>query len=221
MTDSTKHGVTKPDAPKPDAPKPGARERILRAAYDLFSRRGVRDVGVDEIIKSSGVAIATFYRHFASKDDLVTAFLRRREQLWTSGTIVAQARKRSAEPRDQLLAIFDIFDEWFQRKDFEGDSFVNVLIEMGPQHPLGQASIAHLDNVRSSICMLANEGHLRDPEDFARSWQLLMKGAIITARMGDFAAAVRARKMATWLLEEHSPGLALAESSRREGTDGE
>src|SRR6266581_4134898 len=59
-----------------------ARERILRTAYDLFARRGTRGVGIDEVIGRAGVAKATFYRHFPSKDDLVLAFLQRREEVW-------------------------------------------------------------------------------------------------------------------------------------------
>lgn len=54
-----------------------ARERLLDAAYELFARRGIRDVGVDELITRSGVAKATFYRHFRTKDDLVAAYLDR------------------------------------------------------------------------------------------------------------------------------------------------
>ncbi|HLT67125.1 MAG TPA: helix-turn-helix domain-containing protein, partial [Microbacterium sp.] len=138
-----------------ETPKQGARERILEAAYDLFSRRGIRDVSVDEIISRSKVAIATFYRHFSSKDQLAEAFLNRREQVWTSELIVAEAAKRSDEPVQQLLSIFDIFDEWFASEDFEGDSFVKVLLEMGPEHPLGRASIAHLNTVRSTIREIA------------------------------------------------------------------
>ena len=57
------------------------RERILNAAYELFSRRGIRAVGTDEVIERAGVARATLYRHFAAKDDLVLAVLQRREEL--------------------------------------------------------------------------------------------------------------------------------------------
>ena len=60
-----------------------ARERIVSTAYALFTRRGVRAVGIDEIISQSGVAKATMYRHFPTKNDLVLAVLQRREQLWT------------------------------------------------------------------------------------------------------------------------------------------
>jgi AcrR family transcriptional regulator len=187
-----------------DITKPNARERILQAAYELFTQRGIRDVPVDEIIRKSGVAIATFYRHFKSKDDLVTAFLNRREKVWTTETIVAVARNRSPKPREQLLAIFDVFDEWFHRPDFEGDSFVNVLIEMGSDHPLGKASISHLANVRNELRILAEQGQLRDPDGFAHSYQILMKGSIIAATMGDLTSARRAMQMAEWLVDHHT-----------------
>lgn len=188
----------------PDSTRSDARERILTAAYELFSRRGVRDVGVDELIARSGVANATFYRHFASKDDLVLAFLERREQLWTVGTIVEKALEREGTARDQLLAVFDVLDEWFRRRDYEGDPFLNVFLEMGTEHPLGRASLERLNTVRRMIQQLAEKAHMRDPESFARSMQLLMKGSIVGARMGDADSALRARQLAGWLIDEFS-----------------
>jgi AcrR family transcriptional regulator len=111
--------------------KPDARERILDTAYELFSRRAIRDVGVDELIEQAGVAKATLYRHFPSKDDLVIAFLERRQERWTLAWVEAEARRRGTTPEEQLLAIFELFDEWFQREDFEACSFINVLLELG------------------------------------------------------------------------------------------
>ena len=107
-----------------------ARQRILDSAYELFSRRGVRGVGIDEVITNASVAKATLYRHFKSKDELVLAFLQQREELWTRGWVEAEARRRGETPEEQLLAIFDLFHEWFQKDDFEGCSFINVLLEM-------------------------------------------------------------------------------------------
>ena len=183
--------------------KPDARERILDTAYELFSRRGVRDVGIDEVIERAGVAKATLYRHFPSKDDLVIAFLERREQRWTLAWVEAEARRRGTTPEDQLLAIFELFDEWFHRDDFEACSFINVLLEMGPAHPAGQASLRHLASIRSVVARLAEEAALRDPESFARSWHILMKGSIVSAAEGDAEAAKRARSMASLLIEQH------------------
>jgi AcrR family transcriptional regulator len=183
--------------------RPAARDRILEAAYELFARNGIQAVGVDEIIRRSGVAKATFYHHFASKDDLVLEFLNLREQRWTVDWIEQEARRRAGTPEEQLLTIFDLFDEWFHREDFEADSFVNVLLELGPAHPAGKASIEHLGNVRAIVMSLADEAGLRATESFTRSWHILMKGSIICAAAGDGDAAKRAKKMAKALIEQH------------------
>ena len=183
--------------------RPEARERILATAYQLFSRRAIRDVGVDEVIDRAGVAKATLYRHFPSKDDLVIAFLERREERWTLAWVEAEARRRGTTPEEQLLAIFELFDEWFRRDDFEACSFINVLLEMGPAHPAGQASVRHLASIRAVVGRLAEEAAFRDPASFAHSWHILMKGSIVSATEGDAHAAKRAQAMARLLIEQH------------------
>ena len=183
--------------------KRDARERILDTAYELFSRRAIHDVGVDEVIQHAGVAKATLYRHFPSKDDLVIAFLEAREERWTLAWVEAEARRRGSTPEEQLLAIFQLFDEWFHRDDFEACSFINVLLELGPAHRAGQASVRHLASIRSIVGRLAEEAGLRDPASFAHSWHILMKGSIVAAAEGDAEAAKRARSMGGLLLEQH------------------
>ncbi|MPY98299.1 MAG: TetR family transcriptional regulator [Actinophytocola sp.] len=180
-----------------------AQERILDTAYELFARRGIRAVGIDEVIAQSKVAKATLYRHFPSKDHLVLAFLENREQRWTFGLIEAESRRRGATPEEQLLAIFDVFHDWFQSADFEACSFINVLLEMGPNHPAGAACVKHLANIRGVVADRARRAGLRDPETFARSWHILMKGSIISAAEGDTEAAHRAMDMASALIERH------------------
>ena len=195
--------MTFSDAGRPVA---SARERILNAAYELFSRRGIRGVGTEEVIEQAGVAKATLYRHFATKNDLVLAVLQRREELWTHGLIEEQSRLRGSNPEEQLLAIFDVMHDWFALRDrYEGCSFINVLLELGPKHPVGRACIIHIDHVRDIVRHRALAAGLTDVEDFASSWHILMKGAIILAAVGDLDAAMRARKMARGLIEEHRP----------------
>jgi AcrR family transcriptional regulator len=179
---------------------------LLETAYSLFSARGVRAVGIDEVIAHAGVAKATLYRHFPSKDDLVLAFLQEREQRWTFDWVAAQARARGGTPEEQLLAIFDLFDEWFRREDFEGCSFINVLLEMSADHPAGRASVQHLENIRAVVAQLAGEAGLREPAEFARSWHILMKGSIVQAAEGDVDAARRAQALARLLIAEHREG---------------
>jgi AcrR family transcriptional regulator len=194
-------------APAPASrPRPGrskARERILEAAYQLFSRQGIRAVGIDSIVDASGVARITLYRHFASKDALVLAFLERREERWVKNWLQREVELRSADPGDRLLAIFDVFDEWFRRTDFEGCSFIKVLLEIAePAHVLHQASRGYLARIRGFVSQLAAEAGVADPDTFARQWSILMKGSIVAAGEGDHLAARRAQEIGALLLRE-------------------
>ncbi len=201
-----------------------ARERLLTAAYELFSRHGVQAVGVDAIIERSGVARQTMYRHFGSKQELVLAFLERREELWTQGWLAVEATRRSDDPREQLLAIFDVFDEWFRTPGFEGCSFINVMLEHPDEnHPLHQASAAYLASIRQFLVGIARRGEISDPDAFARQWHILMKGSIVAAGEGDQEAALRAKALGQLLLDTFQTGRArknaVKVSSRTSGLD--
>jgi AcrR family transcriptional regulator len=180
-----------------------ARERLLTAAYELFARQGVQAVGVDAIIERSGVARQTMYRHFGSKQDLVLAFLARREEVWTYGWLAAEVRRRSDDPRERLLTIFEVFDEWFRAPGFEGCSFINVMLEHPDgQHPLHRAAAEYLAHIREFLGGRATDAGIDDPEAFARQWHILMKGSIVSAGEGDREAALRARRLGSLLLEQ-------------------
>jgi len=180
-----------------------ARERILETAYELFSRNGIRAVGVDRVIAESGVAKMTLYRHFGSKDELVLEFLRRREQRWTQEWLQAEVERRTDDPAERLLAIFDVFDAWFRTEDFEGCAFINVLLEVADRtSSVRKATIVHLATIRSFLQGLASDAGVADPEDFARSWHILMKGSIVAAGEGDHEAARRAQAIGKLLLAD-------------------
>ena len=180
------------------------RERVLATAYELFSRHGTRAVGIDRIIAESGVAKMTLYRNFASKDDLILAFLERREQLWTRAWLQAAVERRAATPGGRLLAIFDTFGEWFAREGFEGCSFINVMLELPePGNPVREACVQHLAEIRRFLAALAAQAGVDDAESFARQWHILMKGCIVAAAEGDVRAAAAARELGALLLERH------------------
>jgi hypothetical protein len=112
-------------------------------------------------------------------------------------------KQRADDPTGRLLAIFDVFHAWFQRDDFEGCSFINVLLEIGePGHPLHEASSNYLARIRGFVQDLAAEEGIPDPEGFARQWHILMKGSIVAAGEGDRQAALRAQEMGAALLRE-------------------
>ncbi len=185
------------------------RERILEAAYDLFSRSGVRAIGVDTITQHADVAKMTLYRNFSSKHELAMAYLELREERWSRDWLQAEIRKRSHTAAGQLLAIFDVFSEWFARDDFEGCAFVTSLLEFDDREdPVRQACVTHLVNIRTFIAELAEEAGIADPARFAAQWHMLMKGAIVAAHEGDRDAARSAQEVAVLLLERHGRELA-------------
>lgn len=178
-------------------------ERLLDTAYELFSARGVRDVGVDELVERAGVAKATLYRHFSSKDELILAFLQLREERWTMGWLREKVQERGGTPEQQLLTVFDLFDEWFREPEYAGCPFIKVLLEMGAGHPAGAACIAHLETVRELLTELATDAGLRDPTELAQSLHLLLCGSIVQASAGKTAAARRAGQMAQAVIENY------------------
>ena len=190
-----------------DRPRSG-RERILDAAYDLFSRAGVRAIGVDTITAEADVAKMTLYRNFASKNELALAFLALREERWTVGWVQGEVLRRAETPAGRLLAIFEIFSEWFARDDFEGCAFVTSLLEFEDRaDPVRRACVVHLATIRAFVCELATAAGIADPERFAGQWHILMKGSIVAAHEGDRDAALKARELGVLLLEHH--GVAL------------
>ena len=185
-----------------DEPREEARARILNAAYELFSRHGIHAVGIDRIIAEADVAKATLYHHFASKSDLVIAFLDLRQERWTRDYFQAEVQRRAATTQERALAVFDVFDEWFQRPDFEGCSFINTLLEITDKDdPVHEAAVRHLDGIRAMIQTYAEQAGAANPTEIGSQLQILMMGSIVSAGRGDPGAARRARGLGELLLD--------------------
>ena len=186
---------------KPTSRLASTRERIDRSAYELFSRHGIRSVGVDTVSARSGVAKMTLYKHYPSKIALALAFLRRREELWTRSWLQQEVERRARTPAGRLLAAFDVFDQWFRRPNFEGCSFIKALLEHSDKgHPVRKAAKANLATIRAFLRQLAKEGGVRGADAFARQWQMVMMGSIVAASAGDKDAARRGKEMGLLLL---------------------
>ncbi|WP_413249165.1 TetR/AcrR family transcriptional regulator [Sinomonas flava] len=174
----------------------GTRARIIAAAQDLFATRGIRGVGIDELITRSGVAKATFYRHFRSKDVLILACL----QGWgrARAAIAEAARASGKSGREALLALFDTLDGMFRQGKAPG-ALEQVIIEMGPEHPFAQEAARQLDTTLQQIEEIAAEAGIDDPEGVACTLQALICGAVVAAVEGDAQAAAHAKRMASAL----------------------
>ncbi|HWF74901.1 MAG TPA: TetR/AcrR family transcriptional regulator [Solirubrobacteraceae bacterium] len=187
-----------------DGTPASARQRIIDTAYDLFSRNGLRAVGVDRIIDESGVARKTFYRHFPAKEDLILTFLDVRGQRWTHDWLEAEIDRLGQTPRERLLAIFDAFDEWFHREDFESCALIAALFEVrDTRAPIHQAAVRQLEDVRELVLGVLASSGTRDPESLAYQVHILMMGAIVSATRQDLDAGLRAREIAELLLDHH------------------
>ena len=177
------------------------RERLIDAAYALFSANGVKQVGIDTILAKSGCAKASLYSNFDDKTDLAIAFLERREAIWLRGWLESEINRRASTPKARLLAIFDVFDDWFRKKSFEGCSFINALLESEKESPVRRAAASHLAKIRATLRDMAKEANLREPEKFAQVWHMLMKGSIISASEGNCNAAREAKYAARLVLD--------------------
>jgi AcrR family transcriptional regulator len=177
------------------------RERLINAAYDLFSRDGVSQVGIDTILAKSGCAKASLYSNFKTKVELAIAFLDKREAVWTRDWLESEIKHRAKTPEGRLLAIFDVFDGWFHKKSFEGCSFINVLLESKVDSPVRKAAAIHLAKIRAIVRGLAEEANLQEPEKFAQAWHMLMKGSIVSAGESNRNAARDAQYAARLVLK--------------------
>jgi AcrR family transcriptional regulator len=189
--------------PAPDVPDRGARERILDAAYALFSRHGVRAIGIDRVVAEAGVAKMTLYRHFASKDELMRAVLELRERRWTREWLEAQVEQRAPDPGDRLLTVFDVLGEWFAREDYEGCTFIRTVMELQDgDAAVYREAVQRIEHIREMLRAFAEQAGADDPDELSYQVQILMMGAIVSASRGDREAARRARPLAALALAQ-------------------
>ncbi len=160
-----------------DGEQKPARERILETAAELFYREGIRAVGVDTIIARSGVAKMSLYRNFASKDELVCAYLEGIEERYRAWWERVTAR-HPGDPKAQLKALFTALGHWIERPGFRGCPFISTAVEFRDHDHPGRAIVqAHRRGVRARLRALAAEAGATDPDRLAGHLQLLMEGA--------------------------------------------
>jgi AcrR family transcriptional regulator len=182
-----------------------ARERLLAAANELFYDEGVHTVGIDRVIERAGVAKATLYSTFGSKEELIRAYLHGRH-IARRDRMMADLQRFSS-PRERLLGVFDVLGESFADKGYRGCPFLNASAEAPP----GSSIIAVTDEyrgwVRSLLTDLARDAGARDPDALARALHLLYDGASVSARMDrDPGAAAAAREVAVVLVDAATTG---------------
>ncbi len=179
---------------------PDVLQRLLDAAERLFYNRGVQAVGVDAVVAEAGVATKTLYTYFGSKDGLVEAYLRRRDQRWLNWLRDAVD---TAEPGPaRVLAVFNALGQWFAQPNYNGCAFINIAGELAASPTARSIARDHKVALRELLLDVAAGAGVTDHTTLADRLMLLVEGAIITAHVEhDVAAAERGRSAAAALLE--------------------
>ncbi len=180
-----------------------ARQRLLDAANELFYAEGVHTVGIDRVIERAGVAKASLYNTFGSKDELVRAYLEGRHARMAAR--ITGYIERYADPRDKLLGVYEAQGELFAEPGYRGCAFVSASAE-SPGEAVSRAADDYRGWVRALFAGLAAQAGAADPERLARQLHMIYDGASLSTRMDrDTAAAANARAAAAVLLDAALP----------------
>jgi AcrR family transcriptional regulator len=161
--------------------KPSARERLLAAADELFYAEGVRTVGIDRVIEQAGVAKASLYNTFGSKEALIHAYLEGRHA--KTAARIARYIERYEAPRERLLAVFESQAEQFADPGFRGCAFAAASAEAHSGDQVEQASAVYRGWIRQLFTELAEQAAVADAAGLARQLQLIYDGSGLSARM--------------------------------------
>ena len=188
----------------PEPPRIG-RDHLVHVAVELVYAYGFQAVGVDQVISAAGVSKTTFYKHFESRDDLLVAAIRLRDEWEMQAFDSAVQKLANGDPRASLLAIFDVLDTWFTSPDFKGCQFINAAAEFpNPHDPVHAAAAEHKQQKRNGFRDLANAAGIADPEAFADQYTALLEGTLILRQIhGRNDAAQVIRPAVEALLERH------------------
>lgn len=175
------------------------RQRILAAADEVFYRRGIQAVGMDEVRSAANVSLKRLYAEFPGKERLVLAVLEWRHHLWEQG--LALAADRAEGPRAKLLSIYDFLAGWFADPTFRGCAFINAFGELGASSPaVADAARQHKRSFQEYVQGLAAEAGASS--ELGAQLALLAEGAQTTAAISGIPdPAAHARRAAAVLID--------------------
>src|SRR6516225_8321747 len=180
-----------------------ARERLLAAAEELFYQEGVQSVGIDKVIERAGVAKASLYGNFNSKDDLIRAYLDARYEARRAAIETKLALHKA--PREKMLAVFDAMTEAIAKPNYRGCAFLRATAEMPADASGRQVCRDARRWTRELLSGLAKEAGAVDPDALAKQLVLLYDGAAASVQMDrDHAAGAAAKAAAALLIDAAS-----------------
>jgi AcrR family transcriptional regulator len=183
----------------PTARRTSARERLLDAADELFYENGINLVGIDRVIEHAGVAKASLYDCFGSKEELIRAYLERRAEKRQARIVERIAGLPT--PQEKILGIFDLLAEIVNRTDYRGCAFQRASAEAGTSSVIKGTCDEPRAWLRSQFTELARATQAADPELLGRQLVFLYDGAALAASVdGDRNAPQAARALAAQMI---------------------
>jgi len=164
--------------------RPTKRDELVQKALKTFYRNGFNATGMDMLVAESGISKTSMYKHFRTKEDLIIAVLRLRDENFRNW-LYRRMEELGKTPLEQLIALFDALEEWFSEPGFKGCLFIKASSEFqDADHPIHKQSADHKRMLESHMTKLAEQAGLPDPALTARQLLLLKEGAIVTAHLG-------------------------------------
>jgi AcrR family transcriptional regulator len=185
---------TKPSSEAP-AVKRSPRERLLEAANELFYAEGVQSVGIDRVIERAGVAKASLYSTYGSKEGLVSAYLEHRHQVMLRRLRAAVAAAEE-DPVQRILAVFDAQAQLYQRPAYRGCAFAMASAEAPDGGGIDLATESYRADILSLFVELAEQAGVRNAEQLARQLQMIYDGASLSVRMDHHPEIAVAQRVA-------------------------
>jgi AcrR family transcriptional regulator len=186
-------------------PRQSARDRLLAAADELFYAEGVQSVGIDRVIERAGVAKASLYHCFSSKEELVAAYLQGRQERIMERLNTATASVD--DPRDKVLAVFASQAQQLSRPEFRGCAFAAASTEAPSGGRIEEVTEGYRKWIRGLFTGLVRDAGAADPSRLGRQLQMIYDGAALAARMdeNDSSIATAAREAAETLFDASVP----------------
>ena len=162
---------------------PSRRNELIDAAMRVFYRHGFHASSLDDILKEGGISRMTLYNHFKSKDELILAAMRRRDEIFRN-KLMKFVESKAKTPRERILAVFDFHEDWFTGSEFCGCMFINAAAEFSVAESAPRRLAAeHKQEIVRYVRDLCEQEGYDDPSDLAEQLNILLEGAIVATRV--------------------------------------
>ncbi|MFG0293528.1 MAG: TetR/AcrR family transcriptional regulator [Phycisphaerales bacterium JB050] len=162
---------------------PSRRDELIDAAMRVFYRSGFHATSLDDILKEGGISRMTLYNHFKSKDELILAAMRRRDEIFRN-RLMKFVESKAKDPRERLVAVFDFHEDWFSGNEFCGCMFINAAAEFSfAESAPRRLAAEHKQEIVRYLRELCVAAGLDEPGDVAEQLNILLEGAIVSARV--------------------------------------